>query len=107
LEGDARNPRLHLMPADARRFVRVTRERYDLIVSDNFHPARSGSGSLYTVEHFKAVQDRLAAGGLFCQWLPLHQLDLETLRSIVRTFLTVFPSVATGSASISDRCASA
>ncbi|MEZ5579131.1 MAG: fused MFS/spermidine synthase [Candidatus Competibacteraceae bacterium] len=89
--GDSRNPRLHLMTADARRFVRVTHERYDLIVSDNFHPARSGSGSLYTVEHFKAVQDRLAAGGLFCQWLPLHQLDLETLRSIARTFLTVFP----------------
>ena len=89
--GDARNPRLHLMTADARRFVRATRERYDVIVSDNFHPARSGSGSLYTVEHFRAVQDRLAAGGLFCQWLPLHQLDLETLRSIVRAFLTVSP----------------
>jgi spermidine synthase len=43
------------------------------------------------VEHFKAVQDRLAAGGLFCQWLPLHQLDLGTLRSIVRSFLTVYP----------------
>ncbi len=89
--GDAHNPRLHVMTADARRFVRATRERYDVIVSDNFHPARSGSGSLYTVEHFKAVQDRLAAGGLFCQWLPLHQLDLETLRSIVRAFLTVYP----------------
>lgn len=89
--GDVRNPRLHLMAADARRFVRTTREHYDLIVSDNFHPARSGSGSLYTVEHFQAVRDRLAAGGLFCQWLPLHQLDLDTLRSIVRTFLTVHP----------------
>jgi len=85
------NPRLHLMAADARRFVRSTRERYDLIVSDNFHPARSGSGSLYTVEHFRAVRDRLAAGGLFCQWLPLHQLDLETLRSIIRSFVTVYP----------------
>ena len=40
------------MTADARRFVRARRERYDVIVSDNFHPARSGSGSLYTVEHF-------------------------------------------------------
>ena len=87
----ASNPRLHLMAADARRFVRSTRERYDLIVSDNFHPARSGSGSLYTVEHFEAVRDRLAAGGLFCQWLPLHQLDLETLRSIVRSFVTAYP----------------
>jgi spermidine synthase len=85
------NPRLHLMSADARRFVRASRQRYDLVVSDNFHPARSGSGSLYTVEHFRAVRDRLAAGGLFCQWLPLHQLDLDTLRSIVRTFVAVYP----------------
>ncbi len=90
-EDNGPNPRLHLITADARRFVRTTRERYDLIVSDNFHPARSGSGSLYTVEHFQAVRDRLAAGGLFCQWLPLHQLDLETLRSIVRAFITVYP----------------
>ena len=71
--------------------MRASRDRYDLIVSDNFHPARSGSGSLYTVEHFKAVRERLASGGLFCQWLPLHQLDLETLRSIVRAFVTVYP----------------
>jgi spermidine synthase len=91
LGGEARNPRLHLMTSDARRFVRAMGERYDVIVSDNFHPARSGSGSLYTVEHFKAVQERLAAGGLFCQWLPLHQLDLDTLRSIVRAFLTAYP----------------
>ena len=33
----------------------------------------------------------LVAGGLFCQWLPLHQLDLETLRSIVQAFVTVYP----------------
>jgi spermidine synthase len=87
----AANPRLHMMAADARRFVRATTQRYDLIVSDNFHPARSGSGSLYTVEHFRAVQGRLSAGGVFCQWLPLHQLDLETLRSIARAFTTVYP----------------
>jgi spermidine synthase len=87
----ALNPRLHLIAADARRFVRASNRRYDVIVSDNFHPARSGSGSLYTVEHFEAVRGRLDAGGVFCQWLPLHQLDLETLRSIVRSFLSVYP----------------
>jgi len=83
--------RLRLQAADARRFVRAAAQRYDLIVSDNFHPARSGSGSLYTVEHFTAVRARLAGGGLFCQWLPLHQLDLDTLRSIVRAHRLVFP----------------
>jgi spermidine synthase len=88
---DSEHPRLSILAADARRFVRATGESYDLIVSDNFHPARSGSASLYTVEHFRAVRERLAPGGVFCQWLPLHQLDLATLGSIVRSFLDVYP----------------
>jgi spermidine synthase len=88
---DEQPSRLHVVAADARRFVRTTPKRYDLIVADNFHPARSGSGALYTVEHFRAVRERLAPGGVFCQWLPLHQLDLPTLASIVRSFLAVYP----------------
>ena len=90
--GEGPAPRLHA--ADARRFVRTTDRRYDVIVSDNFHPARSGSGALYTVEHFSAVHERLAPAGLFCQWLPLHQLDLDTLRSITAAFLQAFPDGA-------------
>lgn len=85
------NPRLHIMAADARRYVRASQAHYDVIVSDNFQPARSGSGALYTTEHFSAVRDRLNADGLFCQWLPLHQLDLATLRSIAKSFVTVYP----------------
>lgn len=88
---DASTSRLRLIAADARRYVRTTERRYDVIVSDNFHPARSGAGSLYTVEHFRAVRSRLTAGGVFCQWLPLHQLDLGTLRSIVQSFVAAYP----------------
>jgi spermidine synthase len=84
-------PQLHLRVADARRFVRATDRRYDVIVADLFHPWIDGAGFLYTREHFQAVRDRLNPGGLFCQWLPLHQLDLPTLRLIVRTFGSVFP----------------
>jgi spermidine synthase len=86
--------RLHLMSADARRFVRTAPQSYDVIVADNFHPARSGTGSLYSVEHFALIRNRLAAAGIFCQWLPLHQLDLDTLRSIVHSFMAVYPSGA-------------
>jgi spermidine synthase len=84
-------PRPAVVNADARRFIRSGEARYDVIVSDNFHPARSGSAALYTVEHFAAVQARLAPGGVFCQWLPLHQMDLDTLRSIVASFRSVYP----------------
>ncbi|MDP4300003.1 spermine/spermidine synthase domain-containing protein [Leptothrix discophora] len=90
-DGSPGAARLRVQAADARRHVRVSRQSHDVIVADNFHPARSGSGALYTVEHFQSVDQRLAPGGLFCQWLPLHQLDLGSLRSIVRSFLTVWP----------------
>ena len=82
---------LRVMTGDARRFVRSAGTPYDVIVADLFHPGRSGSAALYTVEHFSAIRARLASGGLFCQWLPLHQLDLGTLASIVRSFMRVYP----------------
>jgi spermidine synthase len=88
---EAAGARLQIRQADARRFVQSAVGSYDVIVADNFHPARSGSGLLYTVEHFTGIRSRLSDDGLFCQWLPLHQLDLDTLRSIVRSFLVAFP----------------
>jgi len=78
--------------ADARRYVQSATDLHDVIVADLFHPARSGAGSLYTVEHFSAVKSKLAHGGVFCQWLALHQMDIETLRSIVAAFLKVYPN---------------
>ncbi len=83
--------RQKIFTADARRFVQATDQRYNVIVADLFHPGRDGAGSLYTLEHFQAVQGRLKPGGLFCQWLPLYQLDEPMLRVIIQTFLEVFP----------------
>jgi spermidine synthase len=82
--------RLRQFTADARRFVRATTNHYDVIVADLFHPARDGAGALYTREHFQAIRDRLAPGGLFCQWVPLYQTDERTLRAILGTFRAVF-----------------
>ncbi len=82
--------RLRQFTADARRFVRATPHRYDVIVADLFHPARDGAGALYTREHFAAIRERLAPGGLFCQWVPLYQTDARTFRCILGTFRAVF-----------------
>ena len=88
---NALRPGLRLYVADARRFVRVTDSRYDVIIADLFHPARDGAGALYTREHFQAIRSRLSTNGLFCQWLPLYQLDEAMLQVIIRTVLEVFP----------------
>jgi len=84
-------PTAPIAVADARRYVAADARQYDVIVADLFHPALDGSGALYTVEHFRAVRKRLAPGGLFCQWLPLYQLDLPSLQAIVRAFLEIYP----------------
>ncbi len=83
--------RYRLFKADARRFIRAAPDAYDVVIADFFHPNRDGAASLYTREHFRAIQARLDPGGIFCQWLPLYQLDMLSLRIIVRTFLQVFP----------------
>jgi spermidine synthase len=85
--------RLRQFTADARRFLRATPARYDVIVADLFHPGRDGAGALYTREHFQAVRDRLAPGGLFCQWVPLYQVSVPTFERMVSSVRAVFPHV--------------
>lgn len=82
-----------LVASDARRFILSSRHQYDVIIADLFHPSRDGAGSLYTSEHFAAIKKRLAPDGLFCQWLPLFQMDLNTFKLIARSFLEQFPYV--------------
>jgi len=92
INADIQNdPRVTFHAADARRFVAASSTHWDLIVADLFHPGLDGAGSLYAREHFENVDARLAPGGLFAQWLPLYQLDEETLPIIACTFASVFP----------------
>ncbi|MEM7083031.1 MAG: fused MFS/spermidine synthase [Pseudomonadota bacterium] len=86
-----RKDNVRFIAADARRFVRTAADQYDVIVADLYHPARDGAGMLFTEEHYTAIRSRLSADGLFCHWLPFHQLDMDGVELITRTFLAVFP----------------
>ena len=87
----ATQPSARLIIEDARNFLRGTAEEFDVIVGDLVVPWRQGEGALYTLENFEAARARLASGGLYCAWLPLFQLGEDDFRSILRTFLKVFP----------------
>ncbi len=76
---------------DVRRFLRRDRGRYDLIIGDLFHPDMAGRGALLSVEQFTRVRSRLAAGGLFVQWLAINQFDIANLAVVFATFHRVFP----------------
>jgi spermidine synthase len=84
-------PDVELVVDDGRRWLAASPERFDAIVSDLFIPWHAGAGSLYAREMYESAARHLAAGGLFCQWLPLYQLTREEFDVIVRTFASVFP----------------
>ncbi|WP_420575429.1 fused MFS/spermidine synthase [Ekhidna sp.] len=84
--------RVKIIHDDARNHLLGTKEKYDVIIGDLFSPWHSGTGSLYTLEHFQMVRSKLDSGGLFAQWLPLYQLTQESFESIVATFSKVFPT---------------
>jgi spermidine synthase len=92
--GVYRDPRTAVVLDDARNFLRFTAARFDVVVGDLFVPWQAGAGGLYARAHFAAVRERLAPGGLFCQWLPLYQLGEAEVESIAATFLDVFPTAA-------------
>jgi spermidine synthase len=78
---------------DGRRYLAASQQQFDVIVSDLFIPWHAGAGSLYSREMYQTVAERLAPGGLFCQWLPLYQLTRGEFDMIAHTLLTVFPQV--------------
>ncbi|HEV3332262.1 MAG TPA: fused MFS/spermidine synthase [Bryobacteraceae bacterium] len=84
--------RTQIVYDDARHYVLTTPERFDIITSDPIHPWVKGAATLYSREYFEMVKNHLNPGGLVTQWVPLYQSDLETVRSEIATFLSVFPN---------------
>ncbi|RFC30991.1 MAG: spermidine synthase [Candidatus Nitrotoga sp. MKT] len=76
---------------DVRHFLSASRDQYDVIIGDVFHPDLAGSSSLLSVQQFQRVRNRLSENGLFVQWLALNQFDNKSLNVIFNSFRRVFP----------------
>ena len=82
---------MRLIVGDGRSHLLLTPRRYDVIVSEPSNPWMAGVATLFTREFFEAARARLKSGGLLCQWAHTYDISAEDLRSIVRTFASVFP----------------
>ncbi|MFQ5597762.1 MAG: fused MFS/spermidine synthase [Nitrospiria bacterium] len=87
------DPRVTLAMDDARNYLLRTDDRYDVIVSEPSHPWRSGSAKLFTREFFQLGKDHLKPGGIFSQWIHFYGIRAQELKSVIRTFNTVFEQV--------------
>jgi len=83
--------RVQVVYDDARHYILTTREKFDIITSDPIHPWVKGSATLYSREYFEMCKRRLNPGGLITQWLPLYESNIETVKSELATFFSVFP----------------
>ncbi|HWW87052.1 MAG TPA: fused MFS/spermidine synthase [Vicinamibacterales bacterium] len=84
-------PEVRLIVGDGRSHLMLTPHRYDVIVSEPSNPWMAGVASLFTREFFEAARARLNPDGLFCQWAHTYDIGNDDLRSIVRSFGSVFP----------------
>jgi spermidine synthase len=89
------NPKVHLFLGDAREMMLTSRARYDLVFSEPSNPYRAGIASLFTQEFYRAVEARLADGGMLVQWVQTYNVDAQTIRTIYATLASVFPAVET------------
>ena len=85
--------RTRLIIDDARTYLRVTPERFDIIVSEPSHPWVPGVANLFTEEFFELGKSRLNEQGVFVQWVQIYQLSTESLRSVLATYQKVFQHV--------------
>jgi len=85
--------RARVIVEDGRTWFAASPGRYDVIVGDLFQPWGPGEGRLFSLEHFTSIRAALADGGIFCQWLPGHQLSRNEFETILATFSEVFGEV--------------
>jgi spermidine synthase len=89
--GASSNSQLQIRMHDGRRELLQNAQRYDLITLEPPPPSASGVVNLYSRDFYKLAASRLQPNGLFAQWLPLATQNDGDTRSLVRSFLDVFP----------------
>ena len=89
--GASTDPRLDIRLRDGRRELLSSTQTYDLITLEPPPPSAAGIVNLYSTGFYELARSRLRPGGLVAQWLPLPTQNDEDTRSLVRSFLDVYP----------------
>ncbi|MFO0606224.1 MAG: fused MFS/spermidine synthase [Polyangiales bacterium] len=86
-------PRLSILNNDGRNFLAATDRRYDVVISEPSNPWITGVSNMFTADHFRAATQALSPDGVYVQWVQLYEMSPDNIKSIYRTFASVFPYV--------------
>ena len=84
-------PELRVIIDDGFNHLHGTELFYEVITSDPIQPYFRGAATLYSVNYFSRVRERLTEDGIMAHWLPLANMSVSDFKLIVRTFTEVFP----------------
>ncbi|WP_130905652.1 fused MFS/spermidine synthase [Pseudomonas sp. Sample_22] len=87
----AANPAVDVRLRDGRQELLRNPQRYDLITLEPPPPSAAGVVNLYSRDFYQLAASRLNKQGLVAQWLPLPTQNIDDSRSLVRSFLDVYP----------------
>src|SRR5581483_5674924 len=83
-----RDPRTQVVLDDARHYILVSPEKFDVITTDPIHPWVKGTSALYSREYYELVKSHLNPGGVAAQWLPIYESDEQTVKTELATFFS-------------------
>ena len=83
-------PNMNLIINDARNYLHLTKQRYDVISTDVTNLHYKQNSSLYTREYFSLLKSRLTKDGIAAAWVPLTGIDERDFKIFLRTFQDVF-----------------
>lgn len=91
--GPALTNHVRMIYMDAKNYLKLTDQRYDLIITDSISPkAFAENASLYTKEYFINAVERLNENGVVLCWAPFN-IPTNCFESILGTFQEIFPYV--------------
>ena len=85
------NPRARIVGEDARTLLKLSPQRYDVIISEPSNPWMAGVGSVFSREFYELCASRLKDGGLMTQWFHVYEMHDGIVALVLHTFASVFP----------------
>lgn len=78
---------------DARTLLKLSPQRYDIIISEPSNPWMVGVGSVFSREFYELCASRLKDGGIMTQWFHVYEMHDGIAELVFHTFASVFPNL--------------
>ena len=85
------NPKLKIVYEDARTVLKLTPQKFDVVIAEPSNPWTVGVGSVFSKEFYELAARKLKPGGIMAQWFHVYEIHDDIVALVLRTFTEVFP----------------